>query len=178
MAALRHRLFYALRPPVRQRALIGAQRDRFDGDSRVANDRLHLTLGVTEDFDTLPEMVVRRMRAIGDATALDPLPVRLDRIVGSNRSIALRPGRIIAPLALLARQLGSDLRRAGLLRSGWEFSPHLTLVYRNGMPFQQPVDPIGWQASDFVLIHSLIGATRHIDLARWPLASRQLSLAL
>jgi 2'-5' RNA ligase len=33
----------------------------------------------------------------------------------------------------------------------------------------EKVAPIAWRAREFVLVHSLLGQTRHIPLARWPL---------
>ncbi|MBO9714708.1 2'-5' RNA ligase family protein [Sphingomonas sp.] len=171
---LLHRLFFALLPPFVQRNLIAVHRDAFPGaTSLVANDRLHKTLAIAGDFERFPKAVAEAMLAIGAAVALGPFAVRLDRLSGSNRSIALRPSRRSAGLAELSRQLAEPLRRHGLARDGWSFSPHVTLLYRNGAPFQQPIEPIGWDATDFVLIHSVVGATRHVELGRWRLESRQ-----
>ena len=33
----------------------------------------------------------------------------------------------------------------------------------------QTIEPITWTAREFVLVHSLIGQTRHIPLGRWAL---------
>jgi 2'-5' RNA ligase len=50
------------------------------------------------------------------------------------------------------------------------YTPHVTLAY--GMPWiaARPVDAVSWNVREFVLMHSLLGRTRHIALARWPLA--------
>jgi 2'-5' RNA ligase len=61
--------------------------------------------------------------------------------------------------------------RAGLQgpRSTAKFAPHVTLMYDSqGVP-EQAVEPIRWSAHDFVLVHSLLGQTRHIHLGRWPI---------
>ncbi|HEY0413404.1 MAG TPA: hypothetical protein VGD66_09695 [Allosphingosinicella sp.] len=70
------------------------------------------------------------------------------------------------------------MRRSGLLRDGWKFNPHCTLLYRKGESFLRPSPPFEWAATELVLVHSLVGANRHIELGRWPLVRRQLELAL
>jgi 2'-5' RNA ligase len=47
------------------------------------------------------------------------------------------------------------------------FEPHVTLAHDGAaVPFE-PVPPIAWTARGFVPVHSLLGRTRHIPLARW-----------
>jgi len=169
-----HRLFYALRPAPLARNLIDVQRDRLGlADALVGNDRLHMTLGITEDFDHRPYAEAKQLIAIGAQVAAAPVPVMLDRVSAGGDSIALRPARKIDALAELGRQLQRGLAAATLLRRGWEFHPHVTLLYRKGRPFTQRIEPIGWDATDFVLIHSILGAHQHIELGRWPLIDRQ-----
>ena len=173
-----HRLFFALRPPPRQRNLIGWQRDQLGLAERIVrNDRLHVTLGITDDFEHRPYAEARRLVEIGESIAAAPVSVALDRLSAGNASIALCPSRRIAALADLGEQLRAILERDRLLRRGWTFRPHMTLLYRNGAPFQRKIEPIGWEATDFVLIHSILGATEHIELGRWPLVARQGSFA-
>jgi len=169
-----HRLFFALRPVPLARNLIGVQRDQLGlADALVENERLHITLGITEDFDRRPYAEAKQLLAIGEQVAAAPVPVRLDRVSGSNETIALRPSRRIDALAELGRQLQRGLTGAALLRRDWDFRPHITLLYRKGRPFTRTIEPIGWEATDFVLIHSMLGAHRHIELGRWPLVDRQ-----
>ena len=67
-------------------------------------------------------------------------------------------------------QLGAELTRVGLGRCvSKTFEPHVTLAYAPQQIGAEPVEPIGWNASEFVLIHSLLGKTRHIRLGSWPL---------
>jgi 2'-5' RNA ligase len=42
-------------------------------------------------------------------------------------------------------------------------------MYDSQSVAEQAVDPIRWSAHDFVLVHSLIGQTKHIHLGRWGL---------
>ncbi len=34
---------------------------------------------------------------------------------------------------------------------------------------RRPVWPVSWRADAFVLIHSLVGLTEHVELGRWAL---------
>jgi 2'-5' RNA ligase len=170
----RNRFFFALVPPPLPRNLIGVQRDQLGlAETMVENERLHITLGITEDFARQPYEAMQRLIEIGAQISSAPVPVKLDRVSGSNETIALRPSRKIDALGELGRKLQDGLAWAGLLRGAWDFHPHVTLLYRKGRPFTRTIPPIGWDATDFVLIHSILGAHRHIELGRWPLVDRQ-----
>jgi 2'-5' RNA ligase len=49
------------------------------------------------------------------------------------------------------------------------FTPHLTLIYDDTEIREEPVEEIGWPVTEFVLIRSLFGLSRHVVLKRWPL---------
>lgn len=172
-----HRLFFAFTPSRIEANLTGLLRDTLDGALRpVANDRLHMTLGITDDSAAAPADVAQRMVAIGDALRGDPFVLALDRLSGSEHSVALRPDKRPPHLFAVQRQIDEQLRYWNLMRSGWSFNPHVTLGYREGLSFLNPITPLAWDVRDVVLIHSVVGATRHIELARWPLVRRQLDL--
>jgi 2'-5' RNA ligase len=168
-----HRLFFALKPPVPEARRIGLLRDGVGQGTIVADDRLHMTMGITDDFPCLADRDIDRMMAIGDTIAGDPVPLSLDRLSGSARSVALRPSTRPAALGPIQKQIQRLLDYWGMARTGWEFSPHVTLLYRAGQPFQRQVTARGWQADELVLIHSLIGETRHVPLGRWPILPKQ-----
>lgn len=66
--------------------------------------------------------------------------------------------------------LGIAMKKAGLGR--WAkpgYTPHVTLLYDDRSVAEQAVETICWTAREFVLVHSLIGQTLHVPLARWPL---------
>jgi 2'-5' RNA ligase len=66
------------------------------------------------------------------------------------------------------------MERSGGRLARWAkgvFTPHVTLLYDGMSVAEQPVDPISWTVGEFVLVHSLLGQTRHIILDRWPLRS-------
>lgn len=139
-----------------------------------------MTLASTHRFDRFPEALARRMIDWAAALSAEPVRLRLDRLSGCalpardhKSSIAVRPARRPPGLSDISRRLSEPLERAGMLREGWSFNPHVTLLYWQGHAFEQPIEPIRWEATDFVLIYSVVGMTRHIELGRWPLDRRQ-----
>jgi RNA 2',3'-cyclic 3'-phosphodiesterase len=177
--AVRHRYFFCLRPCPSLARRIGAFRDSLGcGGASVADRRLHVTLGITNDYPEPVPTVAACMIAIGELIDAEPFSLCLDRLSGNDAVVALRPGRRPPQLGILQRQIERWLRRSGLLRNGWRFNPHSALLYRTGEPFLRPAPSFKWAATELVLVHSLVGATRHIELGRWPLVRRQLELAL
>lgn len=174
-----HRLFFALRPPAAKVPMIAAKRDSLGAGSMIVrDDRLHATLTITNDYPDFPDALAARMIDIGDSIVAGPVPVALDQAVGTQHSVALRPRKGLTAMRDLQAQLDRPLERRGLRRLGWSFSPHVTLFYWNGKPFQQPIETIAWESLEFVLIHSIVGRTQHIILARWSLETRQYPLPL
>lgn len=132
-----------------------------------------MTLAISGDYWSFPGVLADRMRAIGAEAAAEPFDVTLDRLAVSPRSVALRPGGGNAGLAALQARLEAGLGALGVLCRDWRFSPHVTLAYRAGRSAGRAVPPIRWRADSFVLIHSLVGETRHAELGEWPLVARQ-----
>ena len=167
-----HRLFFALLPPAEVIAAIGEHRASV-GLTRgfISDDRLHMTLAITDDHDTgPPPPLTTAALAAGAAVRSAPIHVLLDEAVGGAGTIVLRSHEKLDHLFALQRRLASSLSAAGVpMRRGWRFNPHVTIGYRRGAPFAAPILPISWRAQDLVLIHSHVGLTRHDILARWPL---------
>ena len=172
-----HRYFFALQPPegiVRRAAML---RDAFaENGGIVRSERLHMTLAITDDYRERPARVVDRLLAIGDMVDAEPVPLSFDRLAGNGGVIALRAGRVPPALGLLQRQLDNQMRYWNVRRPNWNFNPHMTLVYRPHQEFIRPVEPLAWEATDLVLIHSLVGRGVHNELGRWPLERRQMEL--
>jgi 2'-5' RNA ligase len=173
-----HRLFFALRPPIVLARQVANAASWFETEGApVAAERLHVTLFILDDRFDLPDSLVAALTGVGNGVAAAPVEIVLDRVGGGERSIALRPGRRIAALDALHRQLDERSRAAGIApRAGYAFNPHMTLGYRDGQPFGMAVPPVAWTARELVLIHSHLGRTRHEVLGRWPLADPQLDL--
>ena len=169
MSALCHRFFFALLPPLRAASEIERLSSTLGPGKRVLTEHLHVTLAITPDYREPPIGLAGRMMRIPGDLHLGPFALVLDRLSGSGGSLALSPSNKPDRLLLLQRQLERALVRSGLRRPGWRFHPHLTLLYREGVPFARPVAPIGWQVDELALVHSHVGLTHHDILARWPL---------
>jgi RNA 2',3'-cyclic 3'-phosphodiesterase len=167
-----HRLFFALLPPPSSACEIERLSRRLGWGNRVRTEHFHVTLAITEDHEAPPIRLADRMMRIAGDLILASFLMTLDQLASSKRSLALRPHDKLWRLLLLQRQLERALALSGIRRrAGWRFSPHLTLVYRQGSPLFCPVTPITWWADELVLVHSRVGLTRHEILERWPLLS-------
>ena len=146
----------------------------------LSNDRLHVTLHHVGDYaGGLPNGLVETAQDVASTMAMPAFEVTFDRAMSfagrpRNRPFVMRGNeRINGGLsALMAFQKTMYLAmcRAGLQgpRANAKFAPHVTLMYDDqGIP-EQAVEPVSWTAHDFVLVHSLLGQTRHIHLGRWP----------
>lgn len=140
----------------------------------LPGDRFHVTLFHLGDWAGLRDDIVAAAMQAGARAKAAPFDVRFDR-TGSFSG-----GREKLPFVLKAQSAGNAELRAfrttlgGLLReAGVEhgtansFEPHVTLAYDARMIAAEAVTPISWRVREFVLVHSLLGKTRHIRLGRW-----------
>lgn len=140
-----------------------------------APERFHATLFKVGDYHGVSEGLVRALAAAAATVVVAPFRIEFDRA----ESFSGKPGNL--PLVLLAGQGGAELqslhqalweacRPAGLVRSdALPYIPHVTLLRAGQAIPPQTVEPIGWNVDEFVLVHSLLGQTRYIQLGRWPL---------
>lgn len=146
----------------------------------LSNDRLHITLHHVGDYaGGLPNGFVEAAQDVASTIAMSAFDVTFDRAMsfaGSprNKPFVLRGNESraggLAALMAFQKAFYLDMCRAGLQgpRANAKFAPHVTLMYdSHGVP-EQAVDPIRWTSHDFVLVHSLLGQTKHIHLGRWP----------
>jgi 2'-5' RNA ligase len=137
--------------------------------------RLHVTLHHLGDYVGLPHGVVADASKAAMDLSVAPFDVVFDRAESfkgrpGNRPLVLRGGDGLAKLTAFQQALGAAMVKTGLgRRIDRNFTPHVTLAYGDGEIRDLAVDPIGWTVREFVLVHSLLGRTRHIPLARWPL---------
>lgn len=165
-----HRLFFAIRPPAGAVRYIVEEQRCFGPGHAVRPEHLHLTTLIVNDHAIFPAAIAERMCAIGDGIAADQFSIVLDQVAASHRSVVMVPSEPLRTFQVFQRRLANGMMRAGLgQRHNWRFSPHVTLLYRHGPPLRQWTDALSWTATEFVLIHSLLGETRHEVLARWPL---------
>ena len=143
-------------------------------------DRLHSTLQNLGDYtDLSPEMVAAARRAAATVT-MPPFEVAFDRVMTfsggpGNRPLVLRGGDGIVPLQ---RAIGEAMAKAGLgAFVNRTFTPHITLLRGDGVIEEQVVETFCWTVREFVLVNSLVGQGKYIELGRWPLRGRPEALA-
>jgi 2'-5' RNA ligase len=173
------RLFLGLFPPAEVALRIGdaAQALRQSEGLRgkiLATDRFHVTLHHLGDYAGVPKNVVAMAEAACASLKAAPFELAFDRVMSFKRPrnlpFVMRGDEGLQAVTAFQHQLGEALKRAGLGK--WAeaaYTPHVTLLYDDTSVAERPIDPITWTAHEFVLVHSLIGKTVHIPLARWPL---------
>ncbi|MEF7615901.1 2'-5' RNA ligase family protein [Aquincola sp. MAHUQ-54] len=175
-------LFFAVLPDAATAERIAALAHRLRGElglrgKPLAATRLHATLHHLGNHAGLPPGLAELACRAGDAVVAAPFEAGFDHAESflgrpRNRPFVLRGGdEALAPLGALQRQLGAAMRRAGL--GHWvtpHFTPHVTLLYDGRFVTHQAVAPVQWTVREFVLVHSLLGRSTHLHLARWPLA--------
>jgi RNA 2',3'-cyclic 3'-phosphodiesterase len=147
----------------------------------LSNDRLHVTLHHVSDYaGGLPGGVVESAMAAAANVVMPAFDVKFDRAMSfagspKNKPFVLRGDEAshggLAALMAFQKVFYLAMCRAGLQgpRANTKFAPHVTLMYDPLAVKPQVVEPVIWTAHDFVLVHSLIGQTKHIHLGRWPL---------
>ena len=173
------RLFFAIAPTPNAAASITRQAgllcDEYGLKGRLlAIGRLHVTLGHLGDYLGLPQDIVAAAMATAASVRMAPFDVAFDRAASfrgrpRNRPFVLLGDDGVAALTAFQQTLGTALEKAGLGRANSRYTPHVTLLYDNRFVPVRAIEPIGWTVREFVLVHSLLGRTRHVPLARWPL---------
>jgi RNA 2',3'-cyclic 3'-phosphodiesterase len=143
--------------------------------SPLKQQRFHVTLHHLGDYAGLQQGIVAMASQTATAVAQQPFHLAFDRAASfcstpRNRPFVLRGGDGFAAVTTFQQALGTEMTKAGLVR--WAkpaYTPHVTLLYDDRCIAEQPVEAISWTAHEFVLVHSLIGQSLHVPLARWPL---------
>lgn len=174
------RLFLAVYPDAAAAEQIAAlatdlrQRHALHGKP-LATDRFHVTLHHLGDYVGVPNDVVRMAAEAAGRVGCAPFEVSFDRAESfaarrSRRPFVLLGEEETASMAALQSALGQALGACGLAR--WvapQFTPHVTLLYDEALVPAHAVEPVRWRVEEFVLVHSLLGQSRHVPLARWAL---------
>lgn len=184
MGRAEHRIFFAVRLAGGAAddafALAGQVRTEHGLRGRlIPTDRLHVTLHWLQDHAVFPDELVTQAGLAGRRVEIERFDVTFNRIESMGDEthggpLVLRGSDGLAALRRLQRALGAAMIDAGLgqyVRSS--FKPHVTLLYDDGFVAPQAVDPIGWTVTEFVLVHSIIGKSKHLELGRWALQSKQ-----
>ncbi|MBI1683154.1 2'-5' RNA ligase family protein [Caulobacter hibisci] len=175
------RLFFGIFPePAVAETIAGRARDLRGqlglSGAPLTPDRLHVTLHHIGDYSGLPRGIVAQALEAGAAIAQTAAAfgVTFDKAASfnnrGNNPFVLQGGEGLADLHGFQKALGLAMARAGLGKQvAKQFNPHVTLLYDRSLAPETPVAPVSWTVSEVVLIHSLLGQTRHIVLGRWPL---------
>lgn len=175
------RLFLGLMLPPDQigaasRVLEDARVDHGLRGSPIRPDRLHITLIHVGDYaGSLPQSVVADILSAMDGLSEAAFDLALDR-AGSfagapgKHPYVLLGGEGVEALVAFRDRLFRALLRAGVRTLSREaFTPHVTLTYGDRQLPERAIQPVGWRALDFLLIHSEVGRSTYHTLGRWPL---------
>jgi 2'-5' RNA ligase len=174
------RLFFGVYPPepVAERIGVLAQSQRAEHGligRPHATERFHITLVHLGDFAGLPKDMIAKAEAAAASLKLRPFEVSFDRAASfsgksRNRPYVLQGDEGVVAVKAMRQALVTALAETGLGKwANSPFTPHVTLLYDDRAVPEQPIEPIGWTAGEFVLVHSLLGKTQHIPLNTWAL---------
>lgn len=142
----------------------------------IRRDRMHITLIHVGDYlGSLPQSVITDVVAAADGLSEMAFDVRLDHAASfagapGKHPYVLLGGEGPEPIKAFRDRLWKALLRAGVRTLSRDaFNPHVTLTYGDKQLPSQPIHPIGWRATEFLLIHSEVGRSTYHTLGRWPL---------
>ncbi len=174
------RLFFGLFPDAEAAARIADAAQQLRAKHGLSGrplqtDRFHVTVSHIDDFAGLPDRVVKAALEAGASVQAAPFEAAFDRAASfankrDKKPFVLQGGDGLAALKTFQQSLSLAMAKAGLKdyveRS---FTPHVTLLYDGAAVPATPVAPIAWTVRELVLVHSLLGQTKHVALARWTL---------
>ena len=177
-ASQKDRIFFACLPDAATAARIAAlaealKRDRGFEGTLILPQHLHVTLFHLGDWNALPGEIVALAKAAAGKVEAPMFDVAFDRAGSFPNRTGVYPFVLTGAAAqwrTLHTALGTALKQAGLGgATQGEFEPHVTLVYDKLRVKPLRIEPIAWTVRDFVLVHSVLGKTRHVHLGRWAL---------
>ncbi len=140
--------------------------------------RLHLTLDHLGDFKARPQDIVEAAGETARAlqSASTAFQVSLTKVLSFGRN-ARTPPLVMSDspdanpgLRDFRANLWDELARRGVPGAPRNsFTPHVTLLYDSFVLLEQPAHAVTWQATDFILVESIIGESRYEVLGRWAL---------
>jgi 2'-5' RNA ligase len=172
----RHTWFFALRPSAEDSRRIHAFAGKllsFHGVSgkRIAPERLHITLELV-GHDVDDALVDTACRA-ADTVSFPVIEARFEAAMtfsAPSGPLVLLGAEGLDEVRNLRTALGCTLADHGFAPPR-AYEPHMTLCYdAKHRLAKTPIEPIGFQASDFALVKSYIGFSRHEVLRTWRLA--------
>lgn len=173
------RLFFAVFPDPATAAAIAERAEGLRARHHLSGrplspDRFHITLHHLGDHAGLRRDIVTMASEAAETLTIPRFEVTFDRAAsfhnGGNNPFVLQGGEGLEALKGFQRDLGLAMARAGIGRLvDKSFTPHVTLLYDRDLVAEEPLAPVTWTVGGFTLIHSLLGRTEHVPLARWVL---------
>jgi 2'-5' RNA ligase len=173
------RLFFAIFPDPATAADLARRADALRAEHDLsgrplAPERFHITLHHLGDHAGVRRDIVSMAGEAAEAMTTAPFEVTFDRAAsfhnGGNNPYVLQGGEGLEVLKQFQRDLGVAMARAGIGKLvDKSFTPHVTMLYDRRLIVEQAVEPVRWTVDGFALIHSRLGRTEHIPLARWTL---------
>jgi RNA 2',3'-cyclic 3'-phosphodiesterase len=176
-----HKLFFALRPDEETAERIAgvatAEHEARGLQPRLRPSRIfHITLHYFGYFEGEPDArIVELASCAASEVAWPAFDLSFDcfKSWGKERSskhpFVLTGGQGLEAVRELQQALVERLVAHGLSAPELNYEPHLTLRYDKRQAPDWPVKLPGWIASEFVLVKSPQGHTRHDVIRRWPL---------
>jgi RNA 2',3'-cyclic 3'-phosphodiesterase len=172
-------VYFALRPDERAaeqtRRTAGDLRRRFGLREKPRPKRLlHVSLCHLGEWDEIPPSMLFDGLAAAAAVRMRPFKLTFRRAVSFRQgkpALVLRADEGRQEVLALHAQLALSLLNRGVsVRVQPKLEPHVTLLYDyRSVPETILAEPIVWTAKSFVLINSLVGEGRHVDIEEWPL---------
>jgi 2'-5' RNA ligase len=182
--------FFALLPDPQARAEIVGLEERFRKSHRVSGtsmgaDQLHLSISPMGKPERLRQSLENALIAAADEVRVDAFDVTLDSAMRFSAVDNRFPFVLCADTAtgestlILRKAIAAAQSRAGLHVSGVSsFLPHVVLLQGHAVDaIQESVPPIQWAATEFVLIRSFFGQSRHELVGKWQLKPRSRHMA-
>ena len=144
---------------------------------RIKPHNLHISLHGL-DADTLSPSTLQAACNAAAAIKFEPFELTFDR-AGSFATKSERKPFVLfstinlAPLRIFHRALRVALKEHGVGQfTHSTFTPHLTLFWDPRLIEPHAIPPISWSATEFVLVHSIVGRSHHEVIGRWPLQTK------
>jgi len=138
--------------------------------------RLHMTLFCFNPLEVNLATIAEACTSTAASTL--PFTVRFDHVLSfpgrrGTAPFVLHGSDDNAALMEFHRQLQSSFARSGTRSKGNpNFNPHVTLMYDELRVSKEGVKPVSWVATELVMMHSLVGQSRYIPIARWNFCGR------
>lgn len=114
-------------------------------------------------------------KSVADGLSFDAFDVSFDCAMSFNpkstakKAFVLKMGAGRQQVDALCKQLGHGLALVNVKSEDKATTPHMTLARSVQTIPVASVPPVRWKVTQLVLIHSVVGETRHVLLKRWAL---------